>query len=152
MLPGLSVVFPANPSAVGGLAVDGTASVNQTNLNLVSQAIADWTPGAALWMVWQMADATGKAQGLAIDNLSFSASAQSGTVGMPVTIQSTTTNLVLSWTSVVGESYQLEYKDDLKTPAWTPSGNAIPGTGAVLSLTNDFTQSMQRYYRLQVLP
>jgi hypothetical protein len=141
-----------SPSAVGGIAVDGTTAVNRTNLVLASQVIADWTPGAALWLVWEMADLTGKAQGLAIDNLSFSATAQSGTVGMPVTFQSTATNLVLSWSSAVGQSYQLEYKDDLGVPSWTPSGGTIPGTGGMLSLTNDFTGSLQRFYRLHVLP
>ena len=34
------------------------------------------SPGEALWLIWEMADATGKAQGLAIDNLTFSATAQ----------------------------------------------------------------------------
>src|SRR5205085_455861 len=68
-LPALDVSFPANAAAVGGIAVDGTASVNKTNLSLINQQIADWPAGAALWLVWLMVDAAGKAQGLAIDNL-----------------------------------------------------------------------------------
>jgi hypothetical protein len=42
-------------------------------LSVWNQAITNWPPGAALWLVWQMPDSTGKAQGLGIDNLSFSA-------------------------------------------------------------------------------
>ena len=73
VLPGLNVVFPTDPTASGGLAVDGTSPLNQTNLSVLNQGITNWPPGAALWLVWEMADSSGKAQGLAIDNLSFSA-------------------------------------------------------------------------------
>jgi hypothetical protein len=75
LLPSLNVDFPTVATAVGGVAVDGTQALNQTNLVVVNQLIANWPPGAALWLVWTMADPTGKAQGLGIDNLSFSASA-----------------------------------------------------------------------------
>ena len=67
--------FPTVPADAGGVAVDGTSALNQTNLAVVNQVITNWAPGAALWLVWEMADASGKCQGLAIDNLSFSASA-----------------------------------------------------------------------------
>jgi hypothetical protein len=59
---------------IGGVAVDGTQALNQTNLVVTNQLITNWPPGAALWLVWTMADPAGKAQGLGIDNLSFSAS------------------------------------------------------------------------------
>ncbi|MGA2862971.1 MAG: lamin tail domain-containing protein [Verrucomicrobiota bacterium] len=83
-LPSLNVSFPTLPAAVGGLAVDGTLAANQTNLSLLNQVIANWPPGAALWLVWEIADPAGKAQGLAIDNLSFSASAGEPTNTAPV--------------------------------------------------------------------
>ncbi len=73
-LPALNVSFPTNASAVGGIAVDGTSPANQTNLSVVEQVITNWPPGAALWLVWAMTDPDGKAQGLGIDNFSFSAS------------------------------------------------------------------------------
>jgi hypothetical protein len=56
------------------VAVDGTAPQNQVCLGVTNKAIANWPPGAALWLIWRMPDAAGKAQGLGIDNLSFSAS------------------------------------------------------------------------------
>ena len=74
-LPALNVSFPTVPADVGGAAVDGTAALNQTNLAVFDQVITNWAPGAALWLVWEMASPAGKSQGLAIDNLSFSASA-----------------------------------------------------------------------------
>jgi regulation of enolase protein 1 (concanavalin A-like superfamily) len=152
LLPSLNLSFPVNPSAVGGVAVDGTASANQISLTAANQAIADWPPGAALWLVWQMTDPTGKAQGLAIDNLNFSASSQAATPSLPIDFQTTATNLTLSWTGVVGQKYQLEYKDDLGSKVWTALGNPQTGTGAIISITTDFTQSSQRFYRLTVLP
>jgi hypothetical protein len=151
-LPALTVVLPVNPAAVGGLEVDGASSANQTNLTLINQSIANWPPGAALWLVWQMADATGKAQGLAIDNLSFSATAQGTVPSVPLGFQTTPTNLVLSWTGVGGQSYQIEYKDDLAASAWTPLGNPIPGSGATLTFSAGFSQSSHRFYRLRILP
>jgi len=75
LLPSLNVDFPTVATAVGGVAVDGTQALNQTNLVVANQWITNWPPGAALWLVWTMADSTGKSQGLGIDNLSFSASA-----------------------------------------------------------------------------
>ena len=152
LLPALTVAFPTDTTAVGGVAQDGTAAENQKNLSLVNQTIADWPSGAALWLVWQMTDATGKAQGLAIDNLSFSASAQTTTPAIPITFATTTTNLSLSWFSAVGQTYQLQYKDDLRLSSWTALGNPVVGTGTQLGLTNDFSQSPQRFYRLQVIP
>ena len=72
-LPALNVSFPTDSGDVGGVAVDGTAATNQIDLAVTNQAITNWPSGAALWLVWQMTDSTGKAQGLAIDNLSFAA-------------------------------------------------------------------------------
>jgi hypothetical protein len=151
-LPSLTVALPVNPAAVGGSPVDGTVAINQTNLDAANLAIANWRPGAALWLVWQMTDPAGKAQGLAIDNFSFSASSGAIPAPVPISFQATQTNLVLSWTGLVGQSYQVEYKDDLTPGAWTPTGNPLVGTGAVLTFTADFTESSQRFYRLTVLP
>ena len=153
LLPALNVTMPVDAAATGGVAVDGTASVNQTNLNLGNAAISNWPPGAALWVVWHMTDATGKAQGLAIDNFSFSASNSSiNPVPIPVTFTTTATNLTLSWTGVSGMTYQVEYKTDLASTTWTPLGNPVAGTGATLSFSYDFTQSPQRFYRLKASP
>ena len=92
LLPSLDVSFPAAPAAKTPVPVDGTAAANQVALGVTGQVITNWPPGAALWLVWLMADASGKGQGLAIDNLTFSASAQ------PVlAIQAAGANLILSW-------------------------------------------------------
>jgi autotransporter-associated beta strand protein len=73
-IPALNVNIPTMSADSGGVAVDGTSTLNQTNLGVLNQTITNWPSGAALWLVWQMTDSTGKAQGLGIDNLNFSAS------------------------------------------------------------------------------
>jgi hypothetical protein len=128
------------------VAVNGTLPLNQTNVSVNNLAITNWAPGTALWLVWQMTDNTGKAQGLGIDNLSFSASVP---VPVPLSIQAVGTNLLLSWPTVNGQSYQLEYKDDLTSPTWTPLGSPVTGAGSPLTLTNNFTPATQRFYRLR---
>jgi hypothetical protein len=50
---------------------------------VTNQAIADWPPGAALWLVWQMTDPAGKGPAIAIDVLTFSASLWSTGLASP---------------------------------------------------------------------
>ena len=147
-LLGLNVSFPTAAADVGGVAVDGTAAINQASLGVLDQPMSDWPPGANLWLVWQMADATGKAQGLAIDNLSFSASLP---LSVPLTVQAAGTNLFLNWPGVAGQTYQLEYKDSLTDPAWMPVGNPVTGTGGALTLTNNSSASPQRFFHLRLV-
>jgi hypothetical protein len=146
-LPALNVSLPTVAGDVNGVAVDGTASGNQINLSVLHQSITNWPPGAALWLVWQMPDSTGKAQGLGIDNLSFSAD----TVLPTLNVRVSGTNLLMNWPMVTGQKYQLEYKDDLAAPAWTPLGNPVTGTTGALTVTNDFGVAPQRFFRLQLV-
>jgi len=147
-IPGLNVNMPTVTSDTGVVAVDGTAPMNQTNLSVLDQTITNWPPGAALWLVWQMTSSTGKAQGLAIDNLSFSASVP---LPVPLNVQFAGTNLFLNWPGVAGQTYQLEVKTNLTDLFWTPYGNPVTGTGGTLALTNNFGASSQRFFRLQLV-
>jgi hypothetical protein len=151
-LPALNVSFPTVPADVGGAAVDGTAPANQTNLGVTNQVITNWPPGAALWLVWEMADSTGKAQGLGIDNLSFSASVfPTGMVSPPLGVQVSGNNLFLSCPTLAGFSYQWQYKTNL-TNSWLPLGAPVPGTGVTITVTNSLTAAAQCFYRLAILP
>lgn len=151
-LPVLNVSFAALASAVGGLAVDGTAAANQAQVGVANQTITNWAPGAALWLVWQMTDATGKAQGLALDNLRFSATTQAASIPLPLLFQSQGTNLLISWPTTIGQSYQFEFSDDLEAGVWTQLGGPFAGTGGMLSFTNPVISPSQRFFRLRVLP
>jgi hypothetical protein len=152
LVPGLDVNFPTDPGATGGLAVDGTTEANQSILSIQNLPIASWPSGAALWLVWEMGSATGKAQGLAIDNVSFSALDQLSVAGPDLSVQSYGTSLVMSWPTVSGQLYQIEYKDDLNANVWTALGSPVTGNGAAFSVTNDVALAAQRFYRLRMLP
>jgi hypothetical protein len=115
---------------------------------VLNQTITNWPSGAALWLVWQMTDSSGKAQGLAIDNLSFSASVP---IPVPLNFQTSGANLILSWAGVSGQTYQLEYKDNLSAPTWAPIGSPITGNGGPLSATNNVGISGQRFFRLRLV-
>ncbi|MGP8235670.1 MAG: lamin tail domain-containing protein [Limisphaerales bacterium] len=144
-LPALDVSFPTDPVDVGGSAVDGTNPTNQMNLAVTNQVITNWPPGGALWLVWEMADATGKAQGLAIDNLNFSATAQSpSTNAVSLSVQGPASNqFILSWPTAAA-NYQLYAAGNLTPPVlWTQITNApiiSNGTNSVAIATTNAGQ------------
>jgi hypothetical protein len=120
-LPSLDVSFPAASDATTPVPVDGTAAPNQVALSVTGQVITNWPPGAALWLVWSMAEATGKGQGMAIDNLTFSASARPA-----LSVQLAGANLILSW-----PSGQLQSSTNVAGPYSTLTGVASPFTNAL---------------------
>jgi hypothetical protein len=52
---------------------------------------------------------------------------------------------------VAGQTYQLEYKNNLTDPAWTPMGNPVAGTGGALTLTNSSDVPSQRFFHLRLV-
>jgi hypothetical protein len=59
---------------------------------------------------------------------------------------------IFSWQAPAGQMYQVEYKNDLSAAPWTPVGNPMTGSGAPLSFTNGISASVQRFFRLRILP
>ena len=157
-IPGLNVSFPTLAAAAGGLAVDGTLAANQTKLSIVNQTITNWPPKAALWLLWVMADPTGKAQGLAIDNLSFSAYSGASASNTPPSLSPIPDQLVLlgqtlNLTATATESEQpprlLTFRLGPGAPqgadidpvsglfTWTPAATAAPSTNSVTVIVAD---------------
>ena len=52
---------------------------------------------------------------------------------------------------MTGQTYQLEYKQDLTTSAWTPLGNPVMGTTGTLTITNNVNDSPQVFFRLRLV-
>jgi hypothetical protein len=98
-----------------------------------------------------MAGAAGKSQGLAIDNLSFSAAAQATLNAVSLTAQASGASVVLNWPGLPGQMYQVQYKTNLSDSAWLPLNAPVQGTGASLSLTDTLGGAPQRFYRLAIL-
>ncbi len=137
-LTNMDINFPPGSSAVE----DGTAPANQESLAGANQPISEWMPGAALWLVWQMTDPTGKGQGLAIDNFTFSASA------LPVlAAQPTAGGLELTWPTAF-DDYTVQQSFDLSLPGgWTDLGLPSTTNGGWNSVTVPLTNAVQ-FFRL----
>ena len=140
-VPSLNVSFPTN---AGGLEIlDGTQSSNQVSVVVTNLPIAPWPPGAALWLVWRAADSQGSAQGLAVDNLRFSASV----AGPVLSITSSDSNVILSWPqSAVG--YILQSNGGLSQPlGWSAVDQPVVPTNGWNTVTVPATYAPQ-YFRL----
>ena len=152
-LPALNIDFPTVAGDTGGAAVDGTAPASQIPLEVDNQYVGDWPPGAALWLVWEMTSAAGKSQGMGIDDLSFSATVAPTLNPVTVTAETTSsTNLVLGWVGLPGQTYQVQFTTNLSEPDWLPLNGPIAGTGAAVSVTNKPGSGPEEFYRLVILP
>ena len=153
-IPALNINFPAQSADVGGVAVDGTAAANQTNLAVTALVITNWVPGAALWLVWEMASPAGKSQGMGIDNLTFSAVSTTSSTNQPVLrIQGTGNSglpgnpLVISWPDV-GVPYRLLTATNLTPPiTWSPVSGGTTETNSVIYFNPSLTNQAQ-FFRL----
>ena len=61
-----------------------------------------------------------------------------------------TNQFVVSWSSTTNQTYQLEFATNLAAPAWTPMGSSLPGTGAVLAVTNNMSGIPQCFFRMKM--
>jgi hypothetical protein len=57
---------------------------------------------------------------------------------------------IVSWPTVVGQTYQPEYTSDLTAITWTPLGNPVVGTGAMAAVTNSMSVTPQCFFRVEV--
>jgi hypothetical protein len=143
-----NLTFAPDPAATNPVPVDGTAVANQMNIVLNSQSILDWVPGAALWLTWQISDPAGKGQGLAIDNLTFSADSGQSVSIPQLSIRLANTNVVVSW-PVPAAPFVLQANSDLSQPnGWTPVPQSVVSSNGVNSVSIPITSSSQ-FYRLK---
>jgi len=69
---------------------------------------------------------------------------------MQATLTGATVNL--SWNSIPGGSYQVQYTTNLEQQSWVNLGGSITASASTTT-TNDISPGdLQRFYRLQVLP
>jgi hypothetical protein len=67
----------------------------------------------------------------------------------PVTLTGTTIHL--SWTSVIGKSYQLQYRTNLLLGSWTNLGSPTNAAGTITSTTDTISADKRRFYHVQLL-
>jgi hypothetical protein len=151
-----------NTNAAELLVLDGTQSSNQVSLAVTNLAIGSWPANAALWLVWQQLDSQGSAQGIAIDNLSFSATNQLVSTGpiLPITITPGSMHIVgsgasataqFSFTNVPSLSFSILATNNVTAPKtnWPVIGTAVenPATSGNYQFTdpNPATNSTRFY-------
>jgi hypothetical protein len=60
-------------------------------------------------------------------------------------------DVVLSWQTIHGKTYRVEYKNDLDEQQWAPLGGDYIASGASLSIVDPVGDIRQRFYRIQQL-
>ena len=141
LVPALDVNF--NTNAGGLLILDGSQSSNQVSVAVSNLPIADWTANSALWLVWQQLDSQGSAQGLAIDNLAFSA----GFFKPVLNISLSNGGVVVSWPASV-DGFALQQNSRVSAPTgWSTVTQPIVVVGSSNTVTVPTTSSAT-FYRL----
>ncbi len=77
------------------------------------------------------------------------------TVISPPLIQSITRSndvVMLTWSSINGQNYRVQYRDDLGDPDWNDLPPDVTASGPTANKTDLITASVQRFYRITVLP
>jgi uncharacterized repeat protein (TIGR01451 family) len=65
-----------------------------------------------------------------------------------VSIAQNGANVTISFTTITGPTYTLEYKNSFSDAQWTPAGSA-PGTGSTVSITDPTATATTRFYRVR---
>jgi uncharacterized repeat protein (TIGR01451 family) len=65
-----------------------------------------------------------------------------------VSITQNGANVTISFTTIVGPTYTLEYKNSFSDAQWTTAGSA-PGTGSTVSITDPTATATTRFYRVR---
>jgi len=60
--------------------------------------------------------------------------------------------VTISWSAIVGKSYRVQFKSDLKEPNWTDLSGDVTATEAKAAKTDTETSGAQRSYRVALLP
>jgi len=58
----------------------------------------------------------------------------------------------MTWPSVPGRNYQMQYKTNLQDAVWNQLGAAINAAGLSTSVTNNLGSAKRRFYRLLLAP
>ena len=61
-------------------------------------------------------------------------------------------NLVLTWSAVSGDNYQVQYKTNITDASWTPIVPNLTASGSTLSLTNAIGSAPQQFFRIVLVP
>ena len=141
---------------------DGTLPENQITIGVTNLVINNWPPNSTLWLVWQ-ATTLGTAQDVAIDNLVFSAVANTNTVVTPLNINADSVHLAgsgasaaasFSFTNASGLTFSVLATNMINAPkvSWPVIGSAVEspaGSGNYQFTDPNPATNSTRYYLLR---
>ena len=83
-----------------------------------------------------------------------SATARLTVVYPPVFLSAVQSNctLNLSWSTMPGQKYRLQYKTNLTATAWISLGSSVTATGPVMSAPDTVCANAQKVYRVVLIP
>jgi len=58
---------------------------------------------------------------------------------------------LVGYPTIAGQTYQLEYTDDLSTGTWTPLGTPFAGIDGIVAVTNSMSVTPNCFFRMEVL-
>ena len=122
-----------------------------TGASIDGNGLITWTPsesqGPGVYTLTTVAEDDGVPV-LSVTN-SFEVTVNSVPFLEPLLIRQIDNGVIITWNSVVGRSYSLEYKDDLEVADWVILDGALVGTGDAISVTNAPVESGVRVYRVR---
>jgi CotH kinase protein/Lamin Tail Domain/Chitobiase/beta-hexosaminidase C-terminal domain len=142
-VPPLNIAFAPDPALSSPAAANGLDPANQTQVGITNFALPEWPAGGALWLVWRMDSAASKGQGLAIDDLTFSALPPE-----PPTLsaQLDSGRLTISWPEA--PAFSLEAAADIGPGSmWTPIHPALITTNGS-NVARILLDGPAQYFRL----
>jgi hypothetical protein len=60
--------------------------------------------------------------------------------------------VIFNWPTIAGQTYQLQYRNNLAAGTWNSLGGAVIGTGNSVIVTNGLGASPQRFFRVVISP
>src|SRR5262249_46245316 len=93
--------------------------------------------------------------GMASASTSFNFTVNPTVVEQPPVLSAPTLSsedVLLSWTSVQGHNYRVQYKDDWSATNWTDLAGTITATSTNATTTDSLSTNGQRFYRVIFVP
>ena len=59
--------------------------------------------------------------------------------------------VALTWTTIAGKAYQVQYKSDLTSATWLNLGSPTTATGSTMSASDVIGSSSRRFYRIALV-
>jgi hypothetical protein len=101
--------------------------------------------------IWEIDMVTGNATRLGSVNLGLSGGGLFGIQPLSkLTID--VASVSIKWPSLIGTTYQVQYRSPRTADIWTDLGDPIPGTGNEISILDSDLDDSHRTYRLQMFP